>query len=100
MARYIAECDCYGYQGRYWRKGETAELPESEKPPRHFRRLDALAASAEIVKSGEDALSNDNDLAAMSVKELKALADVKGIEYPPVIKKAELIELIEKGSGE
>jgi hypothetical protein len=70
-------------------------VSEKETPPHHFRRLDA-PAKEEIVTGG----SNDNDLSLLPVKDLKALADEKEIEYPPVIKKADLIALIEKGSGE
>jgi hypothetical protein len=90
MAKYIVERDCYGFQGRYWRKGEAVELSESEIPNHHFKRLD---------KPTEQTIEATG-LTEKTVAELKALADEKGIEYSPIIKKADLIELIEKGSGE
>jgi len=31
--------NCYGFQSRYWEKGETVELDPNEKPPVYFRLL-------------------------------------------------------------
>ncbi len=38
MKMYVASRANYGYQGRYWRSGETVEWREGmPKPPEHFR---------------------------------------------------------------
>jgi hypothetical protein len=94
MGKYEATCDSYGFQGRYWSKGETVET--STVPPKHFKRTDIEAINGE--SESKDIASNE--LSDLSVKDLKALADERGIDYPLVIKKADLIALIEKGSGE
>lgn len=33
---YEATCDSYGFQGKYWVKGETVEIAEGENVPKHF----------------------------------------------------------------
>ena len=42
----------------------------------------------------------DEDLADMTLPQLKALADLRGLEYPKKIKKDDLIELLEQSEGE
>lgn len=50
MAKYRVLNDCFGYQGRYWVKGEIALLDPSTKPPKHFQRIDAPVAVAPVVE--------------------------------------------------
>lgn len=37
MKRYIADVDSYGFQGKYWTKGEALELPDDAKCPEYFK---------------------------------------------------------------
>lgn len=41
MAKYEVLRDCYGFQGRYWEKGEIIDIDPKERPPIHFRLLTA-----------------------------------------------------------
>ena len=40
MAKYKVLRDCYGFQNRYWEKGEIAEIDPKDNPSQHFERMD------------------------------------------------------------
>lgn len=45
MRVYVCMTDCYGYQGKYWRAGQTVMVNESDpKPPVHFKPQASVAA--------------------------------------------------------
>lgn len=52
MAKYIVTEDCYGFRNRYWEKGEVVEIDPQEKPPIHFKLLNAEKDGPRLVGNG------------------------------------------------
>lgn len=40
--RFIAIEASFGFQGRYWEKGQIVDLPKGSKPPIHFQALEEI----------------------------------------------------------
>jgi hypothetical protein len=38
--KYKVLRNCYGFQGRYWEKGQVVDLDPTSKPPEHFEPLE------------------------------------------------------------
>jgi len=57
MPKYEVLRDCYGFQKRYWRRGDIVEIAEGENPPHHFKRLDGEPVQAPQSSDEKMALS-------------------------------------------
>ena len=40
MPRYEVLRDCFGFQGKFWKRGECVELGLGLTPPKHFRLVE------------------------------------------------------------
>lgn len=74
------------YKNKYYFAGDTFEIEAKD--------YDVMKEVVKQEETNQEAISN------MRVKELKEIADEKGIKYPPNVKKDELISLLEGGSDD
>jgi hypothetical protein len=97
---YIAIKDSYGFRGRYWKTGTVAEnvTPEEEQMPeiKLFKPVDKNYKKP-VEEPAQPMTLQEYGLGEKTNKELKALLDGKGIQYPPTANKAMLIELLTGG---
>jgi hypothetical protein len=54
---YIVLRDCFGFQNRYWEKGEKVSLAETEKPPRHFQPLSQVQVDESQIEQSTEAVT-------------------------------------------
>jgi len=73
MARYQVIQDCYGFQGRYWEKGEIVEIDPKDNPPKYFKLLDETTPKPAPEKKQPG---------VMDRKKLIAEAKKRGIKSP------------------
>lgn len=71
--------------------GDLDQKPAAKKPE------PAPPAEEPVEKQSE---VDDDDLSDMTLPELKAMADLRGLEYPKKIRKDDLIAMLEEGESE
>jgi len=86
MAKYKVLRDCYGFQNRYWEKGEIAEIDPKDNPSQHFERMDKKIVeeeTKEVIAPSE-----------IQREELLVEAKGKGIKDADVLNSDELLEVL------
>jgi len=101
-----AKYKSYGFRKKLWEVGEIARnvTEEEFKMPemKHFEPVGGGKIPVPVKDEQPITLKEigeQSDLILKTNKELKALLDEKGIEYPPNINKAGLIELLTGGGA-
>ncbi|RJO64166.1 MAG: hypothetical protein C4540_04610 [Candidatus Omnitrophota bacterium] len=89
MAKYEVLRDCYGFQNRYWEKGEIVEIDPEMNPPKHFKKIKAESAAVKEQKQEEPTTA-----AAVAREELLVEAKSHGIKDAEVLNQEELLEVL------
>lgn len=99
-----AKYQSYGFRKKFWEAGEIAENVTADefkmKEMKHFEPMGGGKIPVPVPDEKPVSLKevgDQNDLLLKTNKELKALLDGKGIQYPPTANKAMLIELLTRG---
>lgn len=87
----------YGYRGERTQEQFIPAGVYDEDDPRLYSLGDYLVANGHALEATETTEETD-ELSLLTVSQLKALADARGIEVAPRATKAELIAVIEANS--
>jgi hypothetical protein len=85
MARYQVTQDCYGFQGRYWDKGEIVDIDPKENPPKYFKLLNGAKPEPTREKKQPG---------VMDRKTLVAEAKKRGVKSPQTISTERLEQIV------
>lgn len=88
MAKYEVLRDCYGFQGRYWEKGEIVEINPKDNPPHHFKKIEGKSVAS--VVSSEEAPT----AASVAREELLVEAKGRGIKDAEILNHDELLAVL------
>lgn len=101
-----AKYKSYGFRKKFWETGEIARnVTEEEFKMSEMKHFEPVGGGKIPVPVKDEQpitlkeMGEQSELILKTNKELKTLLDEKGIEYPPNINKAGLIELLTGGGA-